>query len=1605
MRAKTLLGIALTFIWQFSHSQVNIYENLNFSSITTGHFWNQISGQCEPPDGSDFTFLDYHQTSELLLSMNEASLNQENPIVPTYMDLSMSFTESKLSNHVIPMAIVEMEFEHISQPAIDDHWLYVANNQIMQVPNTHVFEEKDAVALHIDAINYGEHDLFFELDEDSYFQNFGSLPDEIWIDFDDGQGWQEVFPNEIIEVSYTTTDVEREIRLKIARGNTEKKGGFILKSNNCISSFPNPVVPPWPTIENSKISTTYLGETVFGNAYYLPTGIFDKPFIFVEGVDFEYDQFPDRNGSFGWCQFTSGIGSSSYDYAMLDLMPEMLLPLREHGYDIILLDFSNGADFMEKNGMLLVHLIELVNTFKTGSEPNIVAGASMGGQVSKYALDYMERNEIEHCSRLWISMDSPHTGANIPIGIQQFLHANRNTANAQDAIYNKIKRPAARQLLRYQYFEGNEITLDDTPVWNPPLHDAWYDLMDDWGYPTHCRNIAITNGSVIGQIQNDNNGQPVNYYDPILSYDCEVLGCSAGPEAKFFITPSCGDEWYSDVWGFQSNANFYVSAQVVTSEANFTGGIFGIPGLLVSALCLPMKDKRTYWVPSDIPNLDYAPGGYRNTIVDLVNGINDTPEFANSSCTQLTNDHFRALHSFIPTESALGLRGLDPYENINFYLANNPEARFFDNFYGPLENEAHTQITPSNTAFVLGEIFLSEDEYGNPLLPSDFTSSSGNSGVFNYGIEGFNFIRNIHIHDGANVYVNRLMPTHYASTSDVLPAESRFKMVTSYGCEPVDIVLDDNGRLEIGDPSGSKTSEFRCQSASRIIVGLDGTLIVNSGSTVIFESGSELVLFPGSHFELYDGEVIMKAGSRISYSGGSIVLGGSSGRLIFDGGKLYIAPEVTFEVVRGVNQHGYIEIMPNTENVLLNSVNSKFQLIGLNSQDLLLKINDYAHLQNAYYGNGTMVLENCRVDLANHGGIWTDMAFRAKNVFFDANNGFDGELQLFGSTVLVDECTSEYTKIMGHWSKMRLLNSNFSFYNGGARCYNGYIYVDNCVFQECNLVLEALQGTTTIKESQFIDGRIQDESLVEVILEKCAFSDGTNVGVQKKGGKLTPFCCSFENKVHGGIKMEHGILNMSSNDRAGYNIFNDCFPPIRLIEVQEIILEDGYNVFQNFGTHCIVGTINMLCVNENGNNCTMEIIATHNQWGDDDGTGLNSGIYYDPSETHVRTVDIPPGICGFENTNSCFIHFYDAEPIEGTRCPSKPDITVKSISYNENHSSTHAVDWSAQNLSSRDLVLDPQNPLITTPTFAEIPLDSALVFAAMQREAYDSLGNDMNAISLFHEILLDSLDQSNSEVHRKMVWARSQMKATVENLFFNEVLLPADNQISFELPVQQYVDVLNLMTQTELSDSTYRKQFYLELDKGQLFRTLNIPHIAQQVFVHLDDCDLDSLEQSVLNDWRQQVDLEISILSQLTVDSISFDSLSFDVDTTNYTAPIPYTLSNYYFGLWIDAPNSVTFVSCDENPTYRDLVSSTHATRVYPNPANDRLLIQGIKPEETFQIQLMDMTGRLMLSARGVANSAAGYELVLPSYISNGSYTLSISGAGFIDRHSVVVSH
>lgn len=173
-------------------------------------------------------------------------------------------------------------------------------------------------------------------------------------------------------------------------------------------------------------------------------------------------------------------------------------------YDIIYVNWNNGTDFIQRNAYVLEAVIKWVNDNKTGSNKNVVLGQSMGGLIARYALRDMENTGLNHDTRLYISHDSPHQGAHIPLGmlymarhvVNEFIQTPLgNITIPVDGVGNVglgtiddlLDAPAINQMLLN--------TVDTNGNRTNSVNAAWQNELRLFGYPQQTRNIALSNAS------------------------------------------------------------------------------------------------------------------------------------------------------------------------------------------------------------------------------------------------------------------------------------------------------------------------------------------------------------------------------------------------------------------------------------------------------------------------------------------------------------------------------------------------------------------------------------------------------------------------------------------------------------------------------------------------------------------------------------------------------------------------------------------------------------------------------------------------------------------------------------------------------------------------------------------------------------------------------------------------------------------------------------------------------------------------------------------------------------------------------------------------------
>jgi len=191
------------------------------------------------------------------------------------------------------------------------------------------------------------------------------------INFDDGSGYRNVLNLNEIVVAYPSYG-EKVITVVKTYQHYGNPTPITSISSFKIFVFEMAAIPNMQFNRTSNFSWNGLPASYqvsvlygFGN-----TSI-SKPIIFVEGFD--------------------PTNSMNYPDIYVRLMEQNHVNrIRSLGYDLIIMNFSDGGDYIQRNGMALVDLIQWVNAIKTSDEDLVIVGASMGGIVTRYALLYME---------------------------------------------------------------------------------------------------------------------------------------------------------------------------------------------------------------------------------------------------------------------------------------------------------------------------------------------------------------------------------------------------------------------------------------------------------------------------------------------------------------------------------------------------------------------------------------------------------------------------------------------------------------------------------------------------------------------------------------------------------------------------------------------------------------------------------------------------------------------------------------------------------------------------------------------------------------------------------------------------------------------------------------------------------------------------------------------------------------------------------------------------------------------------------------------------------------------------------------------------------------
>ena len=575
-----------------------------------------------------------------------------------------------------------------------------------------------------------------------------------------------------------------------------------------------PLTPPWlsyPSLPFRHVALTGSGQRA-ANVYTMDLGTaLGRPFVFVEGIDFGLTNTSSylQLGDFGWAAFN---GCSPDQYPMMANMPVLLDSLITRGFHPVLVDFEEGAGDIFANAELLVDVLAHLNEYKTDARPIVLGGASMGGQIARIALTLMENDGEPHCAQLYLSLDSPHRGANIPIGLQQMIGALNSSGGAVVPLSNALSSPAARQLLLKQRL---------------PLYPRanYQDSLDALGWPESCRNIGIANGGL---------GPVADQSQPLLDYEYAILSTEVVGDIGGLLDL----EIYADP-GAPTHPLAWPAAPVTSLLEMPSGG--GWPWPLDLSVGHD-EMGNALWGGS----LDVMPGGTRPSLRQFAEAFNAALEQMDLPwplvIPVIEAGQYQPLHSFIPTGSALG--AAPPWYGLSAEQLT--EASPFDEVHLGDINQPHSEVNPANIQFVMEQLDYTEC----PILPGNLEEEVVLNASGDWFLPPLHVLQRLCLQSAGMEFGESAAEPNSHGTFEIQPCPGYLSVASG-------------GILELG---GGLPSDM---STAQLIVRSGSTLQIHGQLTL--HPGSELVLEPGATLQISGGIVDQRPHSIVRALPGSII--------------------------------------------------------------------------------------------------------------------------------------------------------------------------------------------------------------------------------------------------------------------------------------------------------------------------------------------------------------------------------------------------------------------------------------------------------------------------------------------------------------------------------------------------------------------------------------------------------------------------------------------------------------------------------------------------------------------------------------------------------------
>lgn len=1411
------------------------YEDLNTANIPSGILWDRafylpgLFADKEKFQGRTYSSVGNQSIFDEFVNMaNMAAYDDSIAMRPdTFYSRREAAIQKAIQDRggmqnaeIVPISLMNYVYQELDSLAVQNGLIGydTATQKLYDIAGQNPYVDKYLVSgaltyntLHGVNVNSGpsfvDFTVKFVIPENLYLSNNNEAPISMMVDFDDGAGFISTTFDQMHTVSYRKNftnfleplELRKVITVRFRYPNRHSLDAKI----DMISSLPYEA--PDVTLANDDIRLTNSCQVPRDPENYIakartyvkygqdPNGlnILDKPVIFVEGFDSGGDPY----GTQTWAGFSTGFFATADNpdvLPQLRKLPHLVDTLNAYGYDVLIVDFEDGVDDMRNNGAYVINLIQWVNEqlAQIGSDEQlVVAGASMGGIISRYALLKLEDAGCCHNTRFYATLDSPHRGANIPLGVQAFARNMGYKLPIEDfrkKYEHVIRSKAAMQLMQYHINSTNNAL--NGPLGNPwanrvasianGYHTSFFDELERMGgQPKQCYKFAIVNGSVTAEPGDVSPG------DLIMDMGMDI------PAPAYY--PADFRDWMligSKVYATANTPNHILTtdkgvAAGMLSWTKYTLNYFTYQvGWLARALSFGYSDPyfedimyglRDYnnnvfvWHTRQhdtIRLMDGCPGSSTNTMYLIAEEINN----AAGGINLMRAAH--GSHTFIPTYSALDID--ESY--LNNSIRNDLDGGFanspFDNswYYVPrttpesTPNDRHVEIRDETINNFMAEI----ENTRNVLSTAGVSYLHTKIHIpFNFGKPELRFIQQLEVGNQGLLVINH-RNYHLGFNTQIGPYPRSHTSFTAYthgaSCHSSYIIVNDGGTVELGDSINvpqNNVGNLVITSGTYLELENGSTLRINTGSTLTIEPGAELIIHPGATIELDGQEAILEIQGKLTLKDNTIFAPNGSGF-------------VRIANPAGESWHTAFEF----------GSNAQIELIGANTGHKVLEIIGEVQLPPSL---GLLHIEDGRVELSGSAilGIWgavssnnvvyTDLELSAPyegvrlygqaHAHFNASDFFGGRKQLqalqtyYGNSLSIEDCAFNYPQLTG-------------LYAEGAG-----INLTDCRFKGGQIGLDVLNATlpSSIKTSIFEDQtnrgiRFKGQSAVALNITQTDVKR-TNVGILVEDVNLRMTCSRSINNQSIGLEAIGSYIDISNE---AHNTLTGNQTGLKLHYTMDLRMADGENHLFNNSIYYIEGSF-------------------------DNNHRLGNALSVDIANNNL------PGA-----SNALPISMYTQNGL--------------SVGLHNHSNNASQMTWSCYSQPSPypGIVLEyPSFKVINTAGFTNTYYSDAFYSAISEISFEDIAGNDLAAISTLSSLLEIPLNEPTENELALREYGLRMMMTALSNAYEQE-LIPLNRAVENEAENGYLHMVTDELNQRLIENSGVNQELEYELNiaKAHLYR-------------------------------------------------------------------------------------------------------------------------------------------------------------------------------------------